>query len=148
MSSTTTATATRTRVIEVVVNTCACSTIHATVGDVKLPKKVAKFVTDGVLSTGCEAETLSIWAPGHDARAVSILSALKRAGIEDGVTYNEVAITPALQAKIDYVPTAKERPLTAIRLADGTEVEARIGRDGKARTESGDVHNPGTFLLA
>ena len=144
--SNSTITRTRTVVREIQVRTCACSTIKAEVGEADLPKKIQRYIgKDGVLTTGCKAETTGTWAPGHDAKAVSILGALQRAGIKAEIAPD--VITDALQAKIDYVPERTEKPMVAIRLADGTEVEARIGRDGKARTADGDVHKPGTFLL-
>jgi hypothetical protein len=149
VTNTTTTPATRVRVVEVPVRTCACASVRATVTseqEAALPKRLRSYVTDGTLATGCDRDTAGRFAPGHDARFAGLLAALRRVGAE--AAYDETALTPALQAKVDYDPVVKEKPLVKVRLADGTEVEARVGRDGKARTEGGDVHPAGTWLLA
>jgi hypothetical protein len=153
----TSTTRTRTRVVTVQVRTCACSTLQARVADASvLPAKHRRYVEDGILSTRCETETTKTYAPGHDARLAGLVASLARAEVpvqdEDGddvpaLEWAESHLSPALVEKASHVPARREVPTVTIRLADGTEAEAKIGRDGKARTESGDTHKAGTYLL-
>ena len=158
MSNTTIRTRIVTRTVEVRV--CGCSAILARVSDTSvLPKRHRALVSDeGVLQTGCDRETTSTWAPGHDAKAAGILAALHRADVpvvdETGVQvpaldWAEANLTDALVAKVAHQPTRKDKPTTTIQTADGETATVRIGRDGIAREADGDrTWKPGSYLLA
>ena len=141
---------------EVEVRPCASSTSTVDVPDPsRLPKRQRAMVTDGVLATGCDADTTGNWTAGHDARAVGVLKQDYRLGLtvhvgDDSGAASEIAEAhwPTLAGKVTYVPAPrKDRGREAKVKIKGKTHDARVDCQGRAHVD-GQVFEPGTWLPA